>query len=321
MNCKFCGAPAEEVKPGEFHCNYCNNSFTVETEESKHTSGAAHGKIPRGSWKVKAPESVAGEKINSSRTLSGEEIYEQAIKSVVEIYASNPGSNNQSCASGFVVSEEGFVITNAHAVIDEGGRVCRDIKVKSQQGIFNAAVVAIGKPADCVHNNVDLCLLYAAGLSSVKPDNFANMENVKNGQRVYLIGNSLGMGSCITSGIISDKARAMPGLNYTYIMTDVAANHGNSGGPLYNDAGEVIGVLVAGIDHAEGMNYAIPVNIVDSFMQYILKNSDIDKARLGLFEKYRNQSSTYGVTLSVVFAGVKLALDVIEYIVGLFKKH
>ena len=309
MNCKFCGATADEIKPGEFHCNYCNNSFSVKTEASKSSAPTNNENA-----------SNVNNNTNTARVMSGEEIYEQAIKSVVEIYASNPQSNNQSCASGFVVSNQGFVITNAHAVIDETGCICRDIKVKSQQGIFNAVVVAIGKPADCMHNNVDLCLLYAAGLCSIQPDAFANMENVKNGQKVYLIGNSLGMGSCITSGIISDRARAMPGLNYSYIMTDVAANHGNSGGPLYNDKGEVIGVLVAGIDHAEGMNYAIPVNVLDSFMQYIFKNSDIAKAKLDVFEKYKSAPSSYGMTLSIAFAGVKLALDVIEYIVGLFKK-
>jgi serine protease Do len=309
MNCKFCGAPADEIKPGEFHCNYCNNSFAVKMEEPK-TSACTNHEI----------SSNTNTSANTSRIMSGEEIYEQAIKSVVEIYASNPKSNSQSCASGFVVSTQGFVITNAHAVIDETGGICSDIKVKSQQGTFSAVVVAIGKPADSIHNNVDLCLLYAAGLCSIKPDNFANMENVKNGQNVYLIGNSLGMGSCITSGIISDRARAIPGLNYSYIMTDVAANHGNSGGPLYNDTGEVIGVLVAGIDRAEGMNYAIPVNVLDSFMQYIFKNSDIDKAKLDVFEKYKNTPASYGMSLSIAFAGVRLALDVIEYIVGLFRK-
>lgn len=305
MNCKFCGAPADEISPNHYHCNYCDNSFTVEAAApaapvETHTEAAAGSK---------------------GRVLSGEEIYEQAIKSVVEIYAGNPGSNSCSCASGFVVSEQGFVITNAHAVLDEKGQICREIRVKSERGTFSAMVVAIGKPADNVHNNVDLCLLYANGLCDVKPDNFANIETVKNGQKVYLIGNSLGMGSCITSGIISDRARQIPGLNYPYIMTDVAANHGNSGGPLYNANGEVIGVLVAGIDHAEGMNYAIPVNVVDNFMQFIRQNSDIDKARLDVFEKYKYQKSTYSASLSVVFAGVRLAMDVIEYIVSLFRKH
>lgn len=302
MNCKFCGAPAEEVKPNQYHCNYCGGSFSAEP---------AAPAVP--------PQASAGN-AGKSRILSGEEIYEQAIKSVVEIYASNPESRNCSCASGFIVSEQGFVITNAHAVLDEKGEICRDIKVKSEKGIFAAVVVAIGKPADNVHNNVDLCLLYANGLFAVKPDNFASIEKVKNGQKVYLIGNSLGMGSCITSGIISDKARQMPGLSYPYIMTDVAANHGNSGGPLYNASGEVIGVLVAGIDHAEGMNYAIPVNVVDNFMQFIRKNSDIDKANLEIFEKYKHQSSTYSVGATSILAGISLALDVIAYIIGLFKK-
>lgn len=308
MNCKFCGAPADEIKPNHYHCNYCDNSFTVEAEASAAPAAPAASSVARADGQDK------------SRVLSGEEIFDQAIKSVVEIYASNPGSNSYSCASGFVVSEQGFVVTNAHAVLNERGEIYRDIKVKSEKGVFSAIVVAIGKPADDVHNNVDLCLLYANGLFDIKPDNFAKIETVKNGQKVYLIGNSLGMGSCITSGIISDRARQMPGLNYPYIMTDVAANHGNSGGPLYNASGEVIGVLVAGIDRAEGMNYAIPVNVVDNFMQFIRVNSDIDKAGLDLFEKYKNQRTTYSVDLALVFAGVRIAMDAIEYLVDLFKR-
>ena len=307
MNCKFCGAPAEEIKPNQFHCNYCDSTFSIEEEKAPSAPSAS----------VAAP---AVEDVKKPRILSGEEVYEQAIKSVVEIYAGNPGSKNMSCASGFIVSEQGFVITNAHAVLDEKGELCRDIKVKSEKGIFNAIVVAIGKPADNVHNNVDLCLLYVNGLVDVKPDNFANIESLKNGQKVYLIGHSLGMGSCITSGIISDKARQMPGLQYPYIMTDVAANHGNSGGPLYNANGEVIGVLVAGIDNAEGMNYAIPVNVVDNFMQFIRKNSDIDRAGLEIFEKYKHQSSAYSLGATAIFSGVSLLMDVIVYIISIFGK-
>ena len=298
MYCEKCGAPVEEVRPNEYHCNFCNHTFSV--------AGAAPAQ----------PQQAADTEGKPAK-LSGEQIYDQAIKSVVEIYASNRGSSHGSCASGFVVSEQGFVITNAHAVLDDNGQVCSDIRIKTQKGIFSASVVAIGKPADNRNNNVDLCLLYSEGLT-ITPDSFGDIDTVKNGQRVYLIGNSLGMGSCITSGIVSDRARAMPGLQYPYIMTDVAANHGNSGGPLYNEQGEVIGVLVAGIDHAEGMNYAIPVNIVDGFMQYILQNSKLSQANIDMFSRYKCASNYSTAALTNLFSGVKIALDIVMLLLAVF---
>ena len=114
----------------------------------------------------------------------------------------------------------------------------------------------------------------------------------------------------------------MPGLSYTYIMTDAAANHGNSGGPLYNEQGEVIGVLVAGIDGAKGMNYAIPSNIVDTFMACVINGSDIKRSDLGNLNRYTQNSSNYSkaLTADLVFGGVRLVIDVIEYIVSLFKR-
>ena len=103
-----------------------------------------------------------------------------------------------------------------------------------------------------------------------------------------------------------------------YIMTDVAANHGNSGGPLYNEKGEVIGVLVAGIDSAEGMNYAIPSSVAEYFLSYVVKNTELSKLHIKEFEKYESPTSTY--SLALIFDGIKLAMDVIEYIVKIFKR-
>lgn len=309
MKCNVCGAEisataAQETRPGYYRCNYCASEFTVEAPKPQ-APVAQQTEAPK--------EAQSGKKV-----LSGEEIYDRAIDSVVEIYATSPGLDGYACASGFVLSEAGLVLTNAHAVLNEIGALYKDIKVKSQEKLYQAQVVAIGRPADSKNNNIDLCLLFVPGLRA-RPEAFSDISKVKNGQKVYLIGNSLGMGSCITSGIISDKARAMPGLKYPYIMTDVAANHGNSGGPLYNEKGEVIGVLVAGIDAAEGMNYAIPANIAEYFLSYVVKNTDLAKLHIKEFEKYQSPTSTY--SLSLVFEGIKLAMDVIEYIVSIFRRN
>ena len=298
MNCQMCGAQADEIRPGHYRCKYCGNEF--ENYATKINSSQPS--------------------INGQDVLSGEDIFERAIDSVVEIYALSSNEKSSMCSSGFVVSEQGLVLTNAHAVLDDFGQVSKKIHVKTSKGLFPAFPIAIGKPADGKTDSIDLCLLFVDGLHE-KANEIGDAFMLKNGQRVYLIGNSLGEGTCITSGIISDKQRSVPGLSYPYIMTDAAANHGNSGGPLYNEQGEVIGVLVAGIDGAKGMNYAIPSNVVDAFMTYVVNNTQIKNTEIGELRKYtQNTPANYGMTLSMAFNGVKLVMDVIEYIVNLFKK-
>ena len=301
MICKECGAIAREIKPNFYRCDYCATEFSIEETAVKITADASDT----------APK--------AKTVLAGEDIYDRSANSVVEIYASMRGTQEGASATGFVVSEQGLILTNAHAVLDDFGRIYNDIKIKGKDKVCQAVVVAIGKPEDGRHNCIDLCLLYAPDFHE-KAESFGDSSTVKNGQRVYLMGNSLGMGTCITEGIVSDKARAMPALRFPYIMTDVAANHGNSGGPLFNEKGEVIGVLVAGIDSAEGMNFAIPSNVAESFIEHIVKNTDISKAHISELEKYNRPTSTYSAAVSLAFEGVRIALDVIEFIINLFKK-
>jgi serine protease Do len=94
---------------------------------------------------------------------------------------------------------------------------------------------------------------------------FENFNRVRNGERVFAIGNSLGFGTCITSGIVSDRSRVVDG--ETLLMTDCAVNSGNSGGPIFNEEGRVIGAIVSGISGAEGMNFAIPASTVVDFLK------------------------------------------------------
>ena len=256
-----------------------------------------------------------------SRLTSGmfqsEELYDSAINGVVEIYASdNEGAGASS--SGFVVSEMGFVLTNAHAVLNESDEVYENIVVKTKTAEYRGFVIAAGKPADGINDSIDLCLLYVHGLN-VKPSPIGDVSKLRNGQKVYLIGNSLGSGTCITSGIISDKERAIEGLSYPYIMTDAAANPGNSGGPLYNAYGEIIGVLVAGIDGAKGMNYAIPADIVKLFLTFVIQNTPLStQENLDINQYAHSAPSSHSFDIASALGGLKLFIDIALFIMAFF---
>ena len=341
-NCIACGGACKEVSKGGktvYVCKWCGKMMEEEDfrraekdkadsarrQSSSKDSYSATSSRDYASTETLRPANDAVDYYSASvaagarRILSGEELFEKAIPSVVEIFVENVDSS--AAASGFVVSSRGLVLTNAHAVLDEYGKLFDKIFVRSGEQYYSAFPLALGEPrANQPHDTFDLCLLYVDGFVGAPATDFADVSLVKNGQKVYLIGNSLGEGTCITSGIISDKDRHVGGLSYPYIMTDAAANPGNSGGPLFSEYGDVIGVLVAGISSAKGMNYAIPANVAEKFLTHVINNTNIKDLDLGELNRYKNlgMASTYAASTDTVFDGVRLILDIIEYVMGLF---
>ena len=195
---------------------------------------------------------------------NGVDVFDNNIKAVLEISWTDEKSLHS--GSGFLVSREGYAITNTHVVTYEDGRSCGRVNVKiCGQGV-KADVISLGDNLHGSGNGVDLALIK---LSQVPSDavtvTFEDFNNVRNGERVFVIGNSLGYGTCITSGIVSDRSRTVDGERL--LMTDCAVNGGNSGGPVFNEGGRVIGAIVSGISGAEGMNFAIPADTVINFMK------------------------------------------------------
>ena len=264
-----------------------------------------------------APTAPTSAPAPAGSVLSGEEIYNRMEYAAVEILAI-ASENDIGRASGFVVSDHGFVVTNAHAVLDRNKELCKVLKVKIHDQILSAFPVAFGSPADGSHDLLDIALLYVPELEIKAISVFGESSKCRNGQKVYLIGNSLGSGICITSGIISDATRKMPGLSYPYIMTDAAANPGNSGGPLLNERGEVIGVLVAGIDSAEGMNFAIPIDVVKEFFKFLATETNLDAAALGHLAAPSNTPVNMSTFSDNLFKGLHLVLDVIAFLLTIF---
>ena len=138
---------------------------------------------------------------------------------------------SQGEGSGFIVSADGIVLTNAH-VIAEASKVT----VRLTDGReFEAKVVGVDKKTDVAVLRID-----AKGLPTVK---IGNPTTTRVGEWVVAIGSPYGFENSVTAGIISAKSRSLPEENYVpFIQTDAAVNPGNSGGPLFNLAGEVIGI-------------------------------------------------------------------------------
>ena len=194
----------------------------------------------------------------------GVDVFDTNVKAVLEITWSDERYVHS--GSGFLVSNDGYAITNTHVVTYEDGRSCEKVNVKICDQNVKADVIKLGDNLHGSGNGIDLALIK---LNQIPKDavtvTFENFERVRNGERVFVIGNSLGYGTCITSGIVSDRLRMVEGNKL--LMTDCAVNSGNSGGPIFNESGRVIGAIVSGMSGAEGMNFAIPADAVINFMK------------------------------------------------------
>ena len=194
----------------------------------------------------------------------GVDVFDTNINAVLEITWSDERSLHS--GSGFLISRDGYAITNTHVVTYEDGRSCERVNVRICGQNLKADVIKLGDNLHGSGNGVDLALIKLSQIpANAVVVTFEDFRNVRNGERVFVIGNSLGYGTCITSGIVSDREREVEGERL--MMTDCAVNGGNSGGPIFNESGRVIGAIVSGISGAEGMNFAIPADTVIGFMK------------------------------------------------------
>ena len=184
--------------------------------------------------------------------------------------------------SGFIVRADGVILTNAHVVAD-----ATEVIVKlTDKREFKAKVIGIDKPSDVAVIKID-----ALNLPVVKID---KADDVKVGEWVLAIGSPYGFENTVTSGIVSAKARALPGDNYVpFIQTDVAVNPGNSGGPLFNMKGEVIGInsqIYSRSGGYQGLSFAVPIDVALKVQDQLLKNGRVTRGRLGVGIQDVNQA-------------------------------
>ncbi len=184
--------------------------------------------------------------------------------------------------SGFIVSADGIILTNAH-VVDGATNVTVKLTDKRE---FTAKVVGVDKPSDVAVLKID-----AKNLPIVKLD---PADDVKVGEWVVAIGSPYGFENSATSGIVSAKSRALPGDSYVpFIQTDVAVNPGNSGGPLFNMKGEVVGINSQIFTHTggyQGLSFAIPINVALHVKDQLVQHGSVTRGRLGVTIQDVNQA-------------------------------
>ncbi len=167
--------------------------------------------------------------------------------------------------SGFVVREDGYIITNSHVIQGET-KVSVTVHRKTADGVEKKVFEEV--EIISVNPFVDLALIKISeeelGDFPLTKVYFGDMNNVEVGETVFAVGAPLGMERSVSEGIVSIKNRAQDGK--VYIQTTAAINGGNSGGPLFNSKGEVIGVNSWHFMFAEGMNFSIPIDFVTHFI-------------------------------------------------------
>jgi putative serine protease PepD len=233
---------------------------------------------------------------SSGGNLSVQSIYRLAYKGVVEI----TGSQGQ--GSGFVFDGNGHVVTNAHVV--EGAT---SFSVKFWNGKSYTAQL-VGTDA-----STDLAVLKVnAPMSQLFPLSTGDSSNLVVGDSVVAIGSPFGLEETVTSGIVSALHREMTSPNHfaidNSIQTDAAINHGNSGGPLLNAQGKVIGVtsqIESNSGGNEGVGFAIPSNTVSSIASQLISSGKAEHAFLGVV--LRDSSTQTGAAIAQVRAGTPAA--------------
>lgn len=195
-----------------------------------------------------------------------------------------------SLGSGFIISEDGYILTNAHVVNSADGITVR----LTDKREFKARVIGADKRTD-----VALIKIEASGLPKVVQ---GDPNILKVGEWVLAIGSPFGFDSSVTAGIVSAKGRSLPQENFVpFIQTDAAINPGNSGGPLFNLKGEVIGInsqIYTRNGGSMGLSFAIPIDVAMDVSNQLRASGKVTRGRIGVTiqEVTRDLAESFGLS-------------------------
>lgn len=236
-----------------------NNSPAVVNISTKQKI-KAHAKLPHG---LKIPDMPEGSPWN------------ELFKKFFEERENSKGFNSQSLGSGFIVDQDGYIITNHHVVKDADEILVR----LSDRRELVAKLIGSDERSDIALLKID-----ADSLPVVK---VGNSDKIKVGEWAMAIGSPFGFDHSVSVGIVSAIGRNnLPNSNYVpFIQTDVAINPGNSGGPLFNLKGEVIGInsqIYTRTGGFMGLSFSIPINVAMNVVEQIKKDGHVTRGWLGV---------------------------------------
>lgn len=177
-----------------------------------------------------------------------------------------------SLGSGFIVSSDGYIVTNDHVI-----RNADEINVKlHDKRTFKAKIVGRDPKTDIAVIKINA--------NDLKPLKLSDSSKIKIGQWAIAVGNPFGLNGTLTVGVISATGRSNLGIETyeDFIQTDASINPGNSGGPLLNIYGEVIGINTAIVASGQGIGFAIPVSMAKNIIEQIIKKGTIERSWLGV---------------------------------------
>ena len=212
---------------------------------------------------------VTGVVKNTAQAVAHIKVIKKTINPQTHQSVEQPGSG-----SGFVISSDGFIVTNNHVIEN-----ATSIKASFADGLELTSTLVGADPS----TDIAVLKIYDGEL---KPLQFANSELLEAGQIAIAIGNPMGLQHTVTAGVVSATGRSLRASNGRMIddviQTDAALNPGNSGGPLVNSEGKVIGVNTAMIPNAQGLCFAVSSNLAAYVAGQMILNGKVKQAQLGV---------------------------------------
>ena len=212
------------------------------------------------------------------------------LKKHMHPFSTPKRSEPRSLGSGFIISKDGYILTNAHVV-----EATDEITVKlNDKREFAAEVIGTDRKTD-----IALIKISATELPKVTQ---GNPENLRVGEWVFAIGSPFGFEHSVTAGIVSAKGRSLAQENYVpFIQTDVAINPGNSGGPLFNMRGEVVGInsqIYSRTGGFMGLSFAIPIDVATEIANQLKVNGKISRGKIGVMiqEVTKELAESFGLS-------------------------
>lgn len=217
-----------------------------------------------------------------------------------EFFGGSPQARrDKSLGSGFIISRDGFIVTNEHVVRD-----AESIRVKlSNDRVYEARVVGGDPKTDIAVIKIDATDLPMAVLG--------DSDRIEVGQWAIAIGNPFGLERSMTVGVISATGRSNVGIESieNFIQTDASINPGNSGGPLLNIHGEVVGINTAIVAAGQGIGFAIPTNMARPIISQLVEKGKVTRAWLGVSIKPVSEDEAHSLGLAkpagALIAGVQ----------------